>query len=185
MALHKRIIIIGCSGSGKSTLARKLSEKTALPLVHLDQLWWREGWQHIERDEFDRLLQAELEKDAWIMDGNFDRTLETRLAVCDAVIFFDLPRMVCIWSVLKRVFSSYGRTRPDMSAGCPERFDPSFIKWVWNFNRNKRGRCLDLIAHSGKTAYIIRSRKELPALIEKISNGSPPKGSLVQRELSA
>ena len=171
MALHKRIIIIGSSGSGKSTLARLLAEKTHLPLVHLDQLWWREGWEHISREEFDELLQTEIEKDAWIMDGNFDRTLEVRLAACDAVIFFDLPRMVCILSVLKRVFSSYGRTRPDMSAGCPERFDPSFIKWVWNFKRDKREKCLNLIKSSGKTAYIIRSRKELPALIEKISKG--------------
>ena len=56
-----------------------------------------------------------------------------------------------------------------MGAGCPERFDPSFIKWVWNFNRDKREKCLNLIAQSGKTAYIIRSRKELPALIEKLS----------------
>jgi adenylate kinase family enzyme len=168
--LHQRIIIIGCSGSGKSTLARRLAQATSLPLIHLDQLWWREGWQHIDREEFDILLRAELEKDQWIMDGNFDRTMEMRLEKCDAVIFLDLPRMVCILSVIKRVITSYGRTRPDMGAGCPERFDLSFLKFVWNFNRDKREKCLRRIAASGKTLYHIRSRRELPALIDTLSN---------------
>ncbi len=166
---HQRIIIIGCSGSGKSTLARKLAEATGLPLVHLDQLWWRENWQHISREEFDMLLRAEVEKDRWIIDGNFDRTMDIRMAKCDAVIFFDLPRIVCVTSVIKRVITSYGRSRPDMGAGCPERFDLSFLKFVWNFNRDKRGKCLDRIAASGKTLYHIRSRKELPALIAALS----------------
>ena len=167
---HQRIMIVGCSGSGKSTLARKLAEATGLPLVHLDRLWWREGWQHISREEFDVLLRAEVEKNQWIIDGNFDRTIDIRLEKCDAVIFFDLPRMVCIMSVIKRVISSYGRTRPDMGSGCPERFDLSFLKWVWNFNRDKRGKCLSRIAASGKTLYHIRSRKELPALIADLSS---------------
>ncbi len=167
---HHRIIIIGCSGSGKSTLARKLAEATGLPLIHLDRLWWRENWQHISREEFDELLHAEIEKEKWIIDGNFARTLDIRLEKCDAVIFLDLPRMVCITGVLKRVISSYGRTRPDMGAGCPERFDLSFLKFVWNFNRDKREKCLFQAAASGKTLYHIRSRRELPALISKLSN---------------
>ena len=40
----ERILIIGCSGSGKSRLARQLGQKLGLPVVHLDQLWWKENW---------------------------------------------------------------------------------------------------------------------------------------------
>ncbi len=163
---HQRIIIIGCCGSGKSTLARKLAEATGLPLVHLDQLWWREGWQHISREEFDELLRAEVDKDRWIIDGNYDRTLDIRLEKCDTIIYFDLPRMVCLIGVLKRVLSSYGRTRPDMGAGCPERFDLSFLKYIWNFNKKKRAKYHAMIADCKKSVYHIRSRKELPTLIE-------------------
>ena len=111
----KRILIIGSSGSGKSTLSRTLKEKLQLPVVHLDQLFWRAGWEHVTREEFDALLQTELEKDAWILDGNFDRTLPVRLTYADTVIFFDLPRLVCLWRVFKRVRTFRGRTRPDMT----------------------------------------------------------------------
>ena len=75
----ERIMIIGCGGSGKSTLARQLGEKTGLPVVHLDQIWWAPGnWKHLDWEEFERRLMAELEKPQWILDGNFNRTIETR-----------------------------------------------------------------------------------------------------------
>ena len=135
----ERVMIIGCGGAGKSTLARKLGEKTGLPVVHLDQLWWAPGnWQHISQEEFDRQLAWELEKPCWILDGNFNRTIPARLAKCDTVIYLDYNRFVCLWGVICRVFKSYGKTRPDMGDGCPERFDWEFLKWIWNFNRRNR-----------------------------------------------
>ncbi|MDP2124712.1 MAG: topology modulation protein, partial [Parvibaculum sp.] len=48
----QRILVIGCSGGGKSTLARALGEKLALPVVHLDVLFWKPGWVESSYDEF-------------------------------------------------------------------------------------------------------------------------------------
>ena len=76
----ERIVIIGCGGSGKSTLARRLGELLNLPVVHLDKLYWHPGWVESTDEEFDAKLAAELEKPQWIMDGNFDRTMQMRLA---------------------------------------------------------------------------------------------------------
>ena len=169
MALHQRILLIGCGGSGKSTLARKLGEAASLPVVHLDRLLWLPGWQKRPREEFDALLTLELQKSEWIIDGNFDRTIPLRLTYCDAVIFLDLPRIVCLLSVIKRILFNLGRTRPDMGEGCPEKFNLSFLKWVWTFNDQKREKYLSLLNSSGKPFYRIRSRRELPALIQKIA----------------
>ena len=75
----QRILIIGNAGSGKTTFAKQLSEKLNLPLIHLDRLYWCGNWEHLSRDEFDVILQAELEKPQWIIDGNFNRTIPHRL----------------------------------------------------------------------------------------------------------
>ena len=134
----ERIIIIGCGGAGKSTLARKLGEVLDLPVVHLDKLFWKPGWVETSHEEFDALLAKELAKDQWIMDGNFNRTMPERMKRCDTIIYLDFSRCACLMGVLKRIITTYGTVRPDMGEGCPERIDLEFLKWVWNFNKNKR-----------------------------------------------
>lgn len=74
-----RILIIGCGGSGKSTLAKQLSERLNIPVIHLDRLYWKAGWKTISDEKFDELLLEELLKDSWIIDGNYNRTLQWRL----------------------------------------------------------------------------------------------------------
>lgn len=165
----KRVIIIGCGGSGKSTLSRVLSEKTNLPVVHLDRLFWREGWVNIPREEFNILLREELKNDKWIIDGNYDRTLQERLKRCDTVIYLDYPRRTCIFGVLKRVIINYKKVRPDMAEGCPEKIDLEFIKWIWNFNEEHRDKFYNILKEEkGKQIYIFRNREECNKFLENL-----------------
>ena len=165
----QRILIIGCSGAGKSTLARKLGEKTGLPVVHLDALFWKPGWVESEREVFDARVLAELEKPAWIIDGNYARTLPVRLEKCDTVIYLDFPRWLCILGVLKRVLTTYGTVRPDMPEGCPERFDWEFLKWVWNFNcENRKKIYATLKAMLPEQLIILRSRREVKKFLNTL-----------------
>ena len=85
----------GCPGSGKSTLARALGKKLQLPVIHLDQLWWREGWENVTKEEFDQALEQELAKSRWIIDGNYSRTMEHRLEKCDTILYLDFNIRVC------------------------------------------------------------------------------------------
>ena len=166
----ERIMIIGCGGAGKSTLARKLGELTGIPVVHLDKIYWSPGnWKHLEKDEFDALLSLELEKPRWILDGNFNRTLEWRLEKCDTVIYLDFSRFTCICGWLKRVIMNWGIARPDMAPGCSEWFDPEFAKWIWNFNKHNRPRYLNLLKDvKGKSVYIFRNRWQVDKFLKQI-----------------
>ena len=92
----RRVAIIGSSGAGKSTLARRLGERTGLPVVHLDEHFWRPGWVETSRGEWRAVQTALCAQDAWIMDGNYSGTLDVRLARADTVVFLDLPRRVTI-----------------------------------------------------------------------------------------
>ena len=151
----ERILIIGCGGAGKSTLARQLGEKLELPVVHLDKLFWKPGWVEESFEEFDRKLAIELEKTRWIMDGNFNRTMQQRLSKCDTIIYLDFSRWACLWGVVRRIITTYGTVRPDMGDGCPERFDLNFLRWVWNYNRDKRQRNYRLLNEATHAEKIV------------------------------
>ncbi|MBR2047801.1 MAG: AAA family ATPase [Oscillospiraceae bacterium] len=166
----ERVMIIGCCGSGKTTLARQLGEKTGLPVVHLDQIWWAPGnWKHMEREEFDRRLEAETAKARWILDGNFNRTIETRHNKCDTVIYLDLPRWVCLKSWLGRVIQNWGHARPDIGEGCAEWFDPEMARTIWRFNRDKRKRYYEMLSNRPDLQIIIlRSRRQVRRFLESL-----------------
>ena len=166
----ERVMIIGCGGAGKSTLARKLGEKTGLPVVHLDQIWWSPGnWQHLEREEFDEKLQQEMEKTRWILDGNFNRTIEPRLEMCDTVIYLDMSRIVSLKNWIGRVIRNWGKARPDMAEGCAEWFDPEMAKWIWEFNGKNRDRYYELLAQAkDKNIVILKNRRMVRRFLEEI-----------------
>ena len=113
----KRVLIVGCSGAGKSTLARELSSIVDVPLVHLDHLFWMPGWIERTTSEFDQLLQTELEKECWIIEGNYKRTLPHRLQFADTVIFLNFNRWICAWRALKRWIFQQG----EQAKGCPQK----------------------------------------------------------------
>ena len=166
----ERVMIIGCGGAGKSTLARKLGEKTGLPVVHLDQIYWEPGnWKHLEKPEFERRLAVELEKPRWILDGNFNRTMEVRLERCDTVIYLDFPRLVCLKNWLGRVIQNWGHHRPDMTPGCNEWIDPEFVKWIWNFNKQNRARYYALLNDAkDKQVIILKSRRQVQKFLDSL-----------------
>lgn len=165
----ERILIIGCGGAGKSTLARQLGEKLDLPVVHLDRIFWLPGWVEMEREAFDDRVRQELEKPKWIIDGNYNRTMPQRIAKCDTVIYLDFSRFACLLGVLKRVITNHGKVRPDMGEGCPERFDLDFLKWVWNFNQEKREKYYRLLNEAeGKQTIVLKNRRMVRRFLKSL-----------------
>lgn len=124
----KRILVIGNSGSGKSTFARKLHRATGLPLFHLDLLWHLPDKTNISREEFDTRLEEILALKEWIIDGNYQRTLQQRIAACDTIFLLDYPVEVCFAGVAERI----GKDRPDIPWQETE-FDPEFRQWILDF----------------------------------------------------
>ncbi|MDO4744747.1 MAG: isopentenyl transferase family protein [Clostridia bacterium] len=168
----KRILIIGNAGSGKTTFAKKLAKKTGLPIVHLDKLYWTGNWQCLERDKFDSILQKELEKEEWIIDGNFNRTIMHRLKYCDTVFYFNVPTVTCLWGITKRIIQNHGKTRTDMGGNCPEYFDRQKLKLYRNviyFKKQNHRRYCDIL-NSAKGVEIVRfdNRKQADEYLNRL-----------------
>jgi adenylate kinase family enzyme len=172
----QRVLVIGSGGAGKSTFATRLGERTGLPVIHLDALFWRAGWRETPRDEWARVVSGLLERDAWVMDGNYGGTLDARFTACDTVIFLDLPRRVCLWRVVRRWWRHRGRTRPDMADGCDERLTLEFVQWVWQYPATRRPGILARLATLGRgqRAVVLRSAAEVEDFLR--AAGSPPAG---------
>lgn len=161
----RKILVIGSGGAGKSTFSRRLGERLGLEVIHLDREHWRKGWVEPPKDEWRRKVEELAARESWVMDGNFSGTLEPRLAACDAVIFLDLPRAVCLWRVLKRAATYRGTTRPDMAEGCPEKIDLEFVRWIWGYRSRSRPKVLALLEKYAESKQVVRLRSS--AEVEK------------------
>ena len=160
----KKIIVIGCPGSGKSTFARALHQKTGLPLCHLDLLYWNADKTTVERRVFLDRLCAVLERDAWIIDGNYASTMEQRLAACDTVFFLDCPQEVCLDGIRER----RGRPRSDMPWIETEE-DAELIATVKAFHAEQRPRILALLEkYCDKVAYVFQGRAQADAFLKTL-----------------
>ena len=162
--LMKKIIVIGCPGSGKSRLSRKLCAKLGMPLCHLDMLYWNSDRTTVEKKVFLERLSAVLEKDKWIVDGNYMSTMEQRLDKCDTVIFLDFSTDDCILGVKERM----GKPRDDMPWIEIEE-DREFIEFIKSFNDIQRPVIMDLLERYGdKNIVIFKSREEVDEFLEEL-----------------
>ena len=155
--MMKKAIVIGCPGSGKTTFSMKLADVTAIPLIHLDAVWHLPNRTHITREEFDKKLEEFSHMDSWIIDGNYSRTVERRIRMCDTVFFFDLPVEVCIEGAISRL----GEKRYDVP-WIDKEPDPKFMKEIEDFPHNVLPEIYRLIDKykDEKTFVIFKSRKE-------------------------
>ena len=154
--MAKKIIVLGCSGSGKSTFSRKLQEATGLPVIHLDNIWWKYDRSHITRDEFDKKLEEIMREDEWIIDGDYSRTYEVRLQACETVIFLDYSEEVCMNGIIERV----GKERADIP-WVEKDLDPELVKLVRDFHTDNRPKLYDLFQkYAEKQIIIFHTRLE-------------------------
>ena len=157
----KKVIVIGCPGSGKSTVSRALHNKTGIPLYHLDMMYWNADKTTVEKSVFLERLSDVLEKDEWIVDGNYGSTMEMRMAACDTVIFLDYPLDVCLDGIKER----RGKPRSDMPWIETEE-DAEFIEFIKNYNEQQKPKVMELLEKYGdKNIVILKSREEADAFL--------------------
>ena len=153
---YKRVAVIGCPGGGKSTFSRALRDRVGLPLYHLDAIYWRDDRTHLSREEFYPLMQEIIAREEWIMDGNYNATLEWRISACDLLIFLDYPAEVCLEGVRAR----RGQKRSDMP-WVEEGDDQEFLEFIRGFESESKPKILELMEkYPEKTVVTFRSRKE-------------------------
>ena len=170
-----KIAILGYSGSGKSTLAKVLAAHYGIPALHLDSLHFLPGWVARPREEERQILGAFLdEHDAWVIDGNYTKLhYERRLEEADRIVIFQFDRFSCLYRVWKRYRAYRHTTRADMAAGCPEKLDRAFLRWVlWDGrNRDKREGFQQIQARYPEKVIVLKNQRQLDEFTKQITEG--------------
>lgn len=153
----KKIIIIGCPGSGKSTFSKALENLTGLSLYHLDMLKWNSDKTTVSKRVFEERLDNILEKNEWIIDGNYISTMDYRMKQCDTVFFLDYPLEVCLSGIKQRI----GKKRSDMP-WIEENEDPEFMDFIKSFDKDTRPEILNLLKkYAPKNIIIFKNREDV------------------------
>lgn len=161
----QKIIVIGCPGSGKSTFSKALHKITGIPLYHLDMLFWNADQTTVEKAVFLERLSAVMEKDAWILDGNYSTTMELRMQACDTVIFLDYPLEVC----LNGVKSRKGKARSDLPWIEPMEDDREFTDFIKNYNSQSRPKVMELLkTYAHKNIFIFSARSQAESFLSEL-----------------
>lgn len=154
----KKVIVIGCPGSGKSTFSRKLHEITQIPLYHLDMMYWNADKTTVDGNTLIERQNEVIKRDEWIIDGNYDFTMELRMNACDTVIFLDYPLELCLSGVEAR----RGKPRPDMPWIEDEtNVDEEFIQFIKNYNQISKPNVINLLEkYKNKEIVIFTDRTQ-------------------------
>lgn len=165
-----KITIIGSPGSGKSTLAAKLHKILNIPLFHLDQYFWKPGWQTSDREEFKKIHHRLCDASEWIIEGMATWLFDYRAEEADIIIFIDMPLYLCFYRIFKRAFFNFGKVFFSSAPDCPERF-PSreFLRYVWVFDKKQRPLIKEILSwyenDHKKKIFVVKNKREMENLI--------------------
>ena len=147
--------MLGSSGAGKSTFARELGNQLGIETIHLDSHYWQPNWISTPPEEWDEKLRMLLERDSWVMDGNYPASLPLRIEYADTVVFLDRGRLLSLLRCVGRFLKYRGQSRPELAPGCYEKIDWDFLQWIWHYPRDVKPGIMEVLEGQADTTVIV------------------------------
>ncbi|EKZ1390311.1 AAA family ATPase [Listeria monocytogenes] len=159
----EKVLIIGPNGAGKSTFATELGKHYDFEVCHLDKLSWQENWNAVAKADFeDKVDNIMSSKKKYIIDGDYFFNLEKRLEHADLVIWIKIPLFLCVANIIKRRFKYMTNVRPDVTEGCDEKLNLSFLLYALKYNKRSGKQTKELLDNVyDKELFVIDSYKKL------------------------
>lgn len=165
----KRVAIVGCGGSGKSHLARELGRILHAPVTHLDAVYYDDEWNPQPPEKFEAMQRDLVSAERWVIDGNYNSTLQVRLEACDTVILMDVSTWAALWGIFfRQLRHGHGQ---DKASGIYNRIHWGVLRYVATYRRKMRPRVLAKIEQYGGHAQVVllTSRRRTRRWLEQIT----------------
>ncbi|AGH94483.1 hypothetical protein [Pseudobdellovibrio exovorus] len=141
----KRINVVGSSATGKSTFSRRLARILNVPHVEMDQLFWKPNWTESTDDEFFPRVEQAVSQEAWVLDGNYTRTVPIKWQRVQMVVWLDYSFLTTLRQSIQRSISrAWQKKELWRGTGNTESFRRSFfskksvIWWmITNYQKNQ------------------------------------------------
>ncbi len=174
--MPQRILIVGNAGSGKSQLAAQISDLLQLPIVELDQLYWKPGWKEADDSEFGYLVEDRTKGDAWIVEGNYSRFRHIFWSRVELLVVVDISLPRSLSRIVLRTFRRWMKKELCCNGNqeTPSRLigKGSLLTWAMRTNGRRFDEFPELIkraAREGKQAVIIKTAQDIDNLIHALT----------------
>ncbi|GFE17902.1 topology modulation protein [Streptomyces glebosus] len=165
----KKVAIVGCGGSGKSDLGRKLAEILDAPVTHLDAAFYDDEWHALPMEKFAEVQRRLVAQPTWIIDGNYNSTLQIRLEACDTVVLMDVSTPAALWGIFSRQLRHGAGHKGN---GVHNRITWGVIKYVATYRRKMRPRVMAKIeefAAGHADVVLLTSRRHTRRWLQQVA----------------
>lgn len=163
-----KIAILGYSGSGKSTLAKELGVKLGTPVLYLDTVQFEVNWAERDRVEALSIVSDFMQRESWIIDGNYESLLQKeRLELADYIVFLNFSRLNCLLRAYRRYRKYRNTCRESIAPGCDEKMDTAFVWWILYKGRTpqKIRHYRDIIRAYPNKTVVLKNQRQLDAFL--------------------
>jgi adenylate kinase family enzyme len=164
-----KVAIVGCGGSGKSYLARELGKILDAPVTHLDAAFYDDDWNALPMDKFAELQRELVAEPRWVIDGNYNSTLQIRLESCDTVVFMDVSTISALYGIFSRQLRHGAGHKGN---GVHNRIHWGVIKYVATYRRKMRPRVMakiDEFASSRSDVVLLANRRQTRRWLQQVA----------------
>lgn len=174
-----RIRVRGVSGSGKTTFARRLAKILNIPAFELDELYWEPDWGEPPDERFFPRVQAVVDQDAWVLEGNYTRTRPITDPRTQTHIWLDFPFRVTTYRVVTRTLRRgikkemlWGHSQEKLSNAFSR---DSIILWSIKHHKACHLQAESMLADPPPDSLVLRFRhpKEAEEFLSSFEPGTP------------
>ncbi|HSX25105.1 MAG TPA: AAA family ATPase [Candidatus Andersenbacteria bacterium] len=169
-----RLTIIGLPGSGKSTLAEAISNKLAIPHIHIDRFWFEAGGRQGSHDTpnieqvrayVKEKAMAAIDAESWVSDGFYSRIQPEIAKRADKVLFLDIPLWQRLLNHAIRILN-----RPERHTQVSMWEDIKFFREIIRRTFANGPKLRDFLLNFQEKVTTFKNRKEIDLFLKNLNN---------------